>query len=372
MKIKIITITLFVFVSSLLNAQEKTVATFRPFQISFISPMGTNGLESWKISNNLSINIFAGYNGGLDGLEVGGFYNGLHGNMKGVQLAGYVNTVLGTMDGLQGSGFVNFVKDTSTGAQISGFTNVALNSFTGLQASGFANYSKDMPTGAQVSGFVNVNMGDIKGIQGSGFANYNNGKVDGAQISSFFNYTKVLKGVQISFINIADSVETGLPIGFFSYVKNGYHKFEFGGNESLYGVASFKTGTTKFYNIFSFGLNVNHNNLFWGFGYGIGTLIPLSEKMSMNIDLISYQLNDESFWTYNLNSLNKLSVNTSIQLTPGFAVFGGLSWNVLATENYDLEGNLVLPNIAPWSVYDKTYQNVNVKMYPGVSLGIRF
>lgn len=373
MKIKITAIVLFVFSCIAVIAQDQNVSENRAFQISFITPLGTNGLDSWKISNNVSVNIFAGYNGGLDGFEIGGFYNGLHKDMRGVQLAGFVNTVLGNMTGLQGSGFANFVKGESKGTQLSGFTNVALNDFTGLQASGFANYAKNIPSGVQISGFANVNLGDIKGVQASGFANINKGKTDGAQISGFFNYTKKLKGIQISFVNIADSVESGLPIGFFSYVKNGYHKFEFGGNESLYCVASFKTGTTKFYNIFSLGININNNNLFWGFGYGIGTLIPVSEKISVNVDLISYQINDDMFRTYyNFNSLNKLNVNAAMQLTDGLAVFGGISWNVLVSDVYDYEGNHIEADLAPWSVYNRTQNNINVKMYPGFSLGLRF
>ncbi len=47
----------------------------RPFQISFVTPMGTNGLESGKVTNRISVNLLAGYAGGLEGIEVGGFFN---------------------------------------------------------------------------------------------------------------------------------------------------------------------------------------------------------------------------------------------------------------------------------------------------------
>ena len=73
----------------------------RPFQISFITPLGTNGIESVNINNNFSINLFGGYNGGLDGLEVSGFAGILKNNMKGTQIAGFGNIVLKEGDGAQ-------------------------------------------------------------------------------------------------------------------------------------------------------------------------------------------------------------------------------------------------------------------------------
>ncbi len=58
-----------------------------PFQITFITPMGTNGTLSPKVTSNLSLNVVAGYNGGVEGVEVGGFANVLEYDMKGGQFA---------------------------------------------------------------------------------------------------------------------------------------------------------------------------------------------------------------------------------------------------------------------------------------------
>ena len=42
------------------NNQPKDSTTYRPFQISFVPMLGTNGIESPRIANRLSVNIIAG------------------------------------------------------------------------------------------------------------------------------------------------------------------------------------------------------------------------------------------------------------------------------------------------------------------------
>ncbi|MBC8315178.1 MAG: hypothetical protein H8E51_06710 [Bacteroidetes bacterium] len=51
--------------------------------------------------------------------------------------------------------------------------------------------------------------------------------------------------------------------------------------------------------------------------------------------------------------------------------FFNYSWNVTVSDITDEYGAKVTPGIAPWSVYDKTNGNINVKMYPGITAGIR-
>ena len=66
-------ICLFVFLGQL-NSQDINPGVKRkmPFQISLITPIGTNGVNAHRIENKVSINLIAGLNGGLDGFECGG------------------------------------------------------------------------------------------------------------------------------------------------------------------------------------------------------------------------------------------------------------------------------------------------------------
>ncbi len=387
MTLALIVITTLGFNAQAQNENSQQTKT-RPFQITFVTPMGTNGTNALNITNEFSINLLAGYNGGLDGIELSGFGSMLKNDMKGTQLSGFGNIVMGTGKGFQGagqfnysqkhfngvqvSGFANIIADDAKAWQISGFTNVTTGTIDGAQLAGFANYAEGTTIG-QAGSFINVNKGDLKGIQMAGFANVNTEKTEGIQISGFANYTKTLSGVQLAPFNYVDSLEKGLPIGIFSIVKNGYRTFEISANETLYGVVSFKTGTEKFYNIISVGASYKNDMVLWGWGYGIGTMISMQNDWGLAIELLSYQINEDEWFTEALNTNNKLQITTSKKISEKTSVFGGISWNVNVSELEDLDGNAFESTFTPYDTFNETYDNeINVKMYPGFTAGIRF
>lgn len=400
-------IFIYILAISLSSAQTETVSTQEqkvPFQLSFITPMGTNGMESHKKVNQFSINILAGYAKGLEGLEVGGFANILGSNMTGLQAAGFLNANMGSArgaqfagftnfclgdfkTGIQGSGFANVVASdaqifqasgfanviigNNNGIQASGFTNFA-NGFNGAQFTGFANLNISSAVGAQIAGFTNLNHGSITGIQIAGFANINSGDVVGSQISGFFNYAPKVTGVQIGFINYANEIEDGIPIGFLSVVKNGYRAFEVGGNESFYSSFSFKTGHRRFYNIFSLAGTVKNDQILWGWGYGVGTSFILAPKFGLQAEVVSYHVNEDEWFTDKLNMLNKVNLTFSYQVSPHLSVYAGPTFNIIVTDKkgYEIQSS-ELPPIAAGSVFDKTYDRERVILYPGFTLGLR-
>ena len=419
-KIKILLAVSIVFTMNFAKAQEMEKSEPRKFQLTFVTPLGTNGVESGNKTNKLSINIIAGYNGGLNGAEFGGLANILKGDMNGVQLAGYANIDLEKSRGFQGAGILNFNHKRFEGVQISGYANVILSnakafqasgfanvvkgnlkgtqfgcfanvvtdSLDGFQGAGFANYSKSNTHG-QVSGFANFNFSDIKGVQITGFGNINTGSLKGAQIagftnintnslqgtqiSGFFNYTRKLKGLQLGVFNYVDTLEKGASIGVISFVRNGYHTFEISGNESMYGVLSYKTGTRSFYNILAIGASARNNKIYWGWGYGIGTIVPVKGRVDLNFEATCFQVNEDEWQVDRLNLHNRINALVSVKLTDNLTVFGGPSWNVLVSDITDSQGNIIESTYAPWHSFNKTYNNnTNVKMYLGFSAGIRF
>ena len=168
---KILTTVLFMITSFGIFAQDtiyvvsdaKIDSQTRPFQITFITPMGTNGMEAGQITNMFSVNLFAGYAGGLDGVEFGGFSNVINGDVKGVQFAGFTNVVNGGTNGAQFSGFANIVRKDLIGGQFTGFSNVVTGNVSGVQVSGFSNVAKGDLNMAQITGFANVVNGTTDG-----------------------------------------------------------------------------------------------------------------------------------------------------------------------------------------------------------------
>lgn len=57
------------------NSNTTDIREIFTFQVSFLPGVGTNGLESSNYTNYLSFNIIAGYNGGVEVIELGGFSN---------------------------------------------------------------------------------------------------------------------------------------------------------------------------------------------------------------------------------------------------------------------------------------------------------
>ena len=335
-------------IGSVCTVKSQDSIRISPFHISFVTPLGTNGMQSWNTVNRISFNLFAGYSGGLKGVEAAGFANALKGDMEGIQIAGFCNNTFGTANGLEIAGFWNYNQEKVIGCQLSGFANVALDTVEGFQGSGYVNYARGASfgqasgfanvstgdvSGFQGSGFANVTVGDTRGVQAAGFANVTTGTQTGVQASGFFNYARKLCGVQLGFINVADTVEKGIPIGFLSFVRNGYRVIQVGGNETLYGEISFKTGVRQFYNIISAGASARNGSVKWGFGYGIGTMIPLGKRLDLSLEAVSYQINEDSWYTDHMNMLNRLNLSLGFNITRTIGVYAGGSWNVWVIGN---------------------------------------
>jgi len=221
-----------------------------PVQFSVIPSIGTSRNSSGLKTNILSMNLFAGYNAAVEGVEVGGMVNivrqHMHGfqaggignivgsEVKGIQLGGVFNNVRGSVHGVQAAGVYNIVLDTLVGAQmsgvfnilrgsvkgtqLSGLFNVATESMTGLQAAGFMNVTKEEVTFAQAAGFMNY-AGGVSGVQLAGFTNMSKEKVTGTQLAGFSNFTPdTVTGTQMAgFMNVAQTIKGSQLAGFANF-----------------------------------------------------------------------------------------------------------------------------------------------------------
>ena len=379
----------------ILEEDEKIESDNRLAQISIFSRVGTNSRKSDELTNNLSVNLFWGANGGVDGLEVGGVFNHIKNDVRGIQAAGIGNhvnnNVIGTqasgvfniadgkVEGVQASGIFNIAKE-ATAIQASGLFNIASNKFSGLQVAPLFNYAGP-GSGVQVSSLLNVNRGKVK-TQISGLMNVA-GDVDYAQISPFLNIAKKVSGFQFGIINVADTV-SGVPLGMLTLVKKGYNRVDFFASESMLGNFALKLGAKSFYNIFQIGArwdeesntingNTEKNTLLtWGLGYGMGTAIKLNRKSLLNIEAIGMHVNEGERWTSELNILTQLRILADVRIGHRTSIFAGPSGNIMFSNLYDADSNTYGSNIMPYSLYDETINGTNIKMWIGFIGGIRF
>lgn len=384
------------------------VYPIRDIQIGLVYPLSTNGTKAHQYSNKLSLNGLLGSAAALDGVEFSGFGNIEKDYVKGVQFAGFFNTVGNQVEGLQAAGFFNNagalqgtqlagfinlagVTNKSSlplpsprfNAQAAGFGNLNLNGSLHFQGAGFFNIGRKIE-GFQGAGFFNIAK-EVKGFQGSGFiglgekihgvqmSSFANiaDQVEGLQMAGFINIAGKVKGSQIGFINIADSVTQGVPIGFLSIIKNGYRKLEIWGSESLHANIGYKIGVRKFYNIFAVGSQFLPNSFRWGLGYGIGSIRDINAKNNFNFEAMAYHISEDKVWEDHLRLLNQIKLLYGREFGNGMSLQIGPTFNVLVSQDTP-ENNVLASHLPPYHLFNETMNGVNVKLWAGAHIGLRF
>jgi hypothetical protein len=364
---------------------DETPAT-KPFQLSFVPYVGTEGAYSHDYIYTFSVNILAGITGGVDGIELGGlvnmnrytmtglqgsgFGNIVNGNVEGIQIAGFFNVNNSYTNGLQGAGFINVVNNNANIIQASGFSNVINGNINGAQVAGFANVVSGDAEAIQAAGFVNVAGGKMNGLQAAGFANIAS-EAEGLQLAGFLNVAERIKGMQLGFINVADTID-GIPIGFISFVnRGGYKKFELSGGDVMNLNIGFKLGVRRFYNFLTMGAQFIGDNSVYSYGYGIGSEFYLPESRYLNIEIGSQNLVKEKLWrSERITLLNQLKVSYATDIDERWQFFAGPVLNVLVAGKNNENSGLI--DLAPYHIYEFDGSRTNTKIWIGLNAGLRF
>jgi len=294
-----------------LGFTNNTADNFKGLAVGFANKVGNN-------INGGQIGFFNSDGNSSNGLTVG-FFNTIGDKGTGAQI-GFFNTLGDSFHGLH-VGFFNTLGNSANGVQI-GFFNTLGDSYQGLQV-GFFNTLGNKADGMQV-GFFNTLGNTFRGLQ-VGFINTVGNKLEGLEVG-FLNTTPKLAGLQIGFINRVDTVEKGIPVGFLSFVKKGgYQALEVGVSEMFPVNISYKTGIKQFYTSLVVSYSpISHNH--YAIGLGIGTLIPINEKLSFNPEFIS-QTTCTVLW----DQIYNLHLNLNYKLSDRFSIVAGpsLVWNHL-------------------------------------------
>lgn len=364
-------------------------------QISLLPMLGTNASASDKVSNHFSVNVFWGANGGVEGVEVGGFVNKVTKDVAGAQVAGFGNIVGHKLYGIQVGGLFNRVREDVYGIQVGGLFNTT-GPATAVQVGGLFNVVNGDFAGVQTAGLFNVSTGAADGVQVSSLFNTSRGKtktqvaalfnvagdVEWGQIGLLFNAGKKVKGFQVGLINIADTI-SGMPIGLLNIIKHGYNRVEFAGNEVFHGNFALKLGARSFYNIFQLGarwdeLTVQKNGVSqsgtfftWGLGYGFGTSARLGKRALVNLEGVVMHVNEAEFWTKELNVLGQTRLTFDFRSGRRSSIFAGPVLNIMFSRLYDLESGQRGSTLVPYSFWERDYDDVNARAWIGFMAGIR-
>lgn len=97
----------------------------RFFQFGLFPPVSSNGMNTGKNINAISINLIGGYSAGNKIFELGGVWNASRDYTKGIQIAGMLNYSGNSDNSVQTSGLGNIATSGKSPLQIGGLFNVA-------------------------------------------------------------------------------------------------------------------------------------------------------------------------------------------------------------------------------------------------------
>ncbi len=268
---------------------------------------------------------------------------------------------------------INFLLGQSMGAnklEIGLLFNQTLGEVKGLQIAALGNLAEKEVYGSQIGGLANINLGRTHGFQAASLYNYSL-SFNGVQASVGLNQCHAFNGLQIGLINLSDSAY-GMPIGLFSYAKDGYHKKEIGLDERAILSYSYRTGKELFYNIFQVGFTKHSSRSIGLIGLGFGTQSPFEGKMKLGFDCTFSQLIPFGSKLSSLNWFGKVLVSFIYPFNNKLEVFAGPAISVTALNRSDPAYNTHFRTFPLSSFYSSIDGEYTIKSWIGARLGVRF
>ncbi|MCP3143312.1 caspase family protein [Pyxidicoccus xibeiensis] len=334
---------------------------YRFLNLGLFPSVQTNDvLDVGPVDNTLSISLGAARVGRVDGLAFSLGGNWATGPVQGVMFAIGGNVARAEVTGAQFSIGGNWAAGQVGGLQAAVGLNVARQGGLMGQLSVGGNVSSAPMEGTQLSVGTNWVSGDFGGVQGTVGLNRVQGRMTGVQTSvgmnwadsaqglqlsllnvggdvsgmqlGLINLAGKLNGMQLGLVNVAREVESGLPFGLVSIVQNGQFHVEAYGSDSHFANVGFKVGSRYFYTtvVGSIGHAAKARGpSHWALGIGLGGHIPVSERLFVDVDVVTSSVYpwDSSFTTANL--LHQVRVMGGFQLAKRFAIIGGPTMNML-------------------------------------------
>ncbi len=401
---------------ALLFAQQSD-RPHRDVRVTIVPGLSTNGIEAQNYTAKYSLNLIAGYHGGIDRFEIGpvninrfytrgvqiGAVNYSGGGMQGVNLAGAVNFSRRDMRGLQIAGLINASEGVIQGIQLAGIANSNWQSTLGIQLAGITNISRQEVQGVQFAGGVNASYDNAQGIYFAGFGNFNTGNAQGfffsgvtnvatdfqgfssaglvnvtrymhgIQFSGLLNVAYRATGMQIGLINIAREF-SGFPVGLISAYGNGRHNIDLWTTDGGFTHIGLKLGTRHIYNMVSLGYNpLIEKEDVWSWGWTIGSYRDLAERFYdskydgyFSKSDFSIQNIQEGRAAISLDNIYSYRLMLGKDFRSGFKMYAGPSLNLLISKKE-------IANEYTWySILSGTTRDRGWRVWLGFSVGMQF
>lgn len=263
----------------------------------------------------------------------------------------------------------------------------------GLAMAGGVTVVTESMQGIAAGQFGNINRGEMEGVQASLFFNTAE-SLSGVQASHGYNWAREVKGAQFGMINAAGTVhgaqfglvnvadEADASFALVPYTrKGGFHPEVFTSDTAMVNLG-FRLPAKYTYMFASVGMQplgrLNDGRLStaggagrgWEAGVGWGGHIPMGKRLSMDLDLGGYVVNDSLQWKGPVGSMSRLRMLLNYSFADRFTVWGGPTLTALL----DDPGRGVDRPGYGWvsGRYEDADARVRVRIWPGFAAGLRF
>ncbi len=412
------------------GAQFAGLANAVVFQDDPMATVGrSGGIQFAGLANALNANAVGVQVAGLANVASGSFYGAQLSFLANVAvIEGFVSdTSTGRSNGgLQFAGLANVAAGSFYGAQMSFLANVAAPDDMDTELSSDGYFSDGYFGGLQVAGLANVAGGNMVGVQFAGLANgtgghahgvqlalAGNGAMGGAllqvagignhpailrclgigrgresgietresfvQIAGISNHAVISKALQIGFWNSADTSRgvqlgvyntskhvSGFPIGIVNRVPSVPFRWAVSASEIGLVSAQLRSGTPTWRSVATVGFAPLEDPSLLAYGIGFGPRIELpGGKTWLDVNTIHRQLVRDGDWLA-LHMLETVEVRAGRRLTPRLALTVGLTLNTFISNVTD--GS----ELAPYTLVQRESGDTNIRVWPGLTLGVEF
>jgi hypothetical protein len=186
--------------------------------------------------------------------------------------------------------------------------------------------------------------------------------VTGAQIGVVNVSLGEVRGAQIGVVNIAPDADA--PIGLVNVMYRGHLGFQAIATESGSALALVEHGGRVVHTLYGGGARGNGSGFRGVLAMGLGAHLLKRERFWLDLDAL-FQVEPGSPWFDHQHQLTSLRLIASLPITHYLALVIAPTYNVLVTNDK------AQTKLSPWTAYNADTSANAVRMWPGVTLGMR-
>lgn len=335
-----------------------------PIGADIVPFVGTSMRQGTTVERGMSFNLLGGITGGVRGFELAGVFNIDRYTLCGAQFAGTFNFVGEDASGAQFS-MANIVGGSMHGAQFAQ-ANIVGTDLKGAQF-GLLNLSGGFASGGQF-GLVNIAGDGLDGAQ-LGLANIATGSGDGAQIGLFNLTSEKMRGALVGLVNVAEDADAA--VGLVNVIWNGRAQLDVWGTDAGLVMAGVTQGARVTHNLYGIGFRPMGDTPAFAWTFGLGVRVANLPWLTVDIDAVGYGLlrkNPEN-GRADYASIQQLRIPVSLALVRGVWLFVAPSLSVSIA---DRDSHLQKLGLFGSERVTNDNAELNVRIWPGLSLGARF